>query len=192
MADRRAGRRQTAIVSAIAAALLLAACRSDDADDGVTTATGVDDSGPVTAPTTTPAPTIVPSPTAPPPTLGTVPDLSLAPVDVAPTPASGSLFVPGDIDEALASWIVLATDDLAARLATDADAIEPSSAVLVVWPDTSLGCPAPDVAYATVSTDGALIELRVGTSLYRYHAGGSAEPFLCDVPLTTPPTRLPG
>ena len=43
----------------------------------------------------------------------------------------------------------------------------------------SLGCPEPDRQYATIVTDGAVIELAADGDVYRYHAGGSAGPFLC-------------
>jgi hypothetical protein len=107
-----------------------------------------------------------------------------------PTPADGSLFPSGDIDDGLQPWVELATADLAARLAIAPEVIEPVSAVLVVWPDVSLGCPEPDRQYATVVTDGAVIELAVDGAIYRYHAGGSQSPFLCAAPITTAPNRL--
>jgi hypothetical protein len=107
-----------------------------------------------------------------------------------PTPADGSLFPQGDIDDGLQPWVELATADLAARLAVGPDTIEPASAVLVVWPDVSLGCPEPDRQYATLVTDGAVIELAVDGAIYRYHAGGSQTPFLCTAPITTAPNRL--
>ena len=62
--------------------------------------------------------------------------------------------------------------------------------MLVVWPDVSLGCPEPDRQYATIVTDGAVIELAVDGAIYRYHAGGSQTPFLCAAPITTAPNRL--
>jgi hypothetical protein len=44
------------------------------------------------------------------------------------------------------------------------------------------GCPAPGQEYATVATDGALIILELDGTEYRYHAGGSRAPFLCEKP----------
>lgn len=108
----------------------------------------------------------------------------------APTPAQGTLFPAGDLDSGLQPWIELATTDLAARLGVDAGAIAPVSAVLVVWPDVALGCPEPDRQYATILTDGAVIELEADGAVFRYHAGGDRSPFLCATPITTAPTRL--
>ncbi len=107
----------------------------------------------------------------------------------APTPATGSLFAAGDIDSGLQPWIDAATADLAIRLGVDPARIEAVSAVLVVWPDSSLGCPEPDTAYDPTPTDGALIELGAIDEVYRYHAGGSRGPFPCPTPLTDPPAR---
>jgi hypothetical protein len=158
----------------MAAALIVvaAACSgdaSDDASDGATIDTVDSGSEAGTPPTAAPA---SPAPAA------------------APTPAQGTLFPAGDLDTGLQPWIELATTDLAARLAVDAGAIEPVSAVLVVWPDLALGCPEPDRQYATILTDGAVIELAVDASVYRYHAGGDRSPFMCATPITTAPARL--
>ena len=72
------------------------------------------------------------------------------------------MYEQGDIDEGLRPFITEATDDLAARLAIDPADVDVLSAVLVTWPDASLGCPQPDMQYAQVVTDGSIIELGVG------------------------------
>lgn len=41
------------------------------------------------------------------------------------------------------------------------------------WPDTSIGCPQPDHAYAQVITPGYHIVLVHGGHTYAYHTGGS-------------------
>lgn len=107
--------------------------------------------------------------------------------ETVPTPAGGSLYEPGDIDAGLAPWIEDATADLAARLSIEPAAISTIAAVLVTWPDAALGCPEPDRQYATVATDGALIELAAGGAVYRYHAGGARGPFLCPRPIVERP-----
>jgi hypothetical protein len=86
----------------------------------------------------------------------------------------------GDIDPGLRPYIDIAIADLAERLAVAADAITVESATLVVWPDSALGCPAPGQEYAKVATDGAQILLNAQQRQYRYHAGGSRTPFLCE------------
>jgi hypothetical protein len=95
------------------------------------------------------------------------------------------------IDPGLQPFIDIAVADLAERLSVDPTAIGVSSATLEVWSDASLGCPQPDQQYAQVETDGALIVLTADGKTYRYHAGGSRTPFLCELtPKSTPITGL--
>ncbi|HRC48124.1 MAG TPA: hypothetical protein PLS72_12630 [Ilumatobacteraceae bacterium] len=98
------------------------------------------------------------------------------------TSATTSETTSSEIDPGLQPYIDIAVDDLATRLAADVGGITVVSATLVVWPDSALGCPAPGQEYATVATDGALIILELDGTEYRYHAGGSRAPFLCEKP----------
>ena len=97
--------------------------------------------------------------------------------------------VPGGdetIDPNLQPLIDMAVADLAGRLGVGVAEIEVLSAYLVVWPDSSLGCPQPGMQYLQVLTDGSLILLGSGGAVYRYHAGGNQyEPFLCTTPAKT-------
>lgn len=103
-----------------------------------------------------------------------------------PTPSTAEpLYTSGDIANGLQPFIDQAVDDLAARLDVEASAITTHAAVLVVWPDASLGCPQPDMFYAQVMTDGSVIELEHDGRYYRYHTGGNQGPFICPQPLTT-------
>jgi hypothetical protein len=87
------------------------------------------------------------------------------------------------IDPGLDFLIGKAKEDLAGRLNVDVGEIDVYNAYLVVWPDSSLGCPDPEKAYVPVIADGSVIELRVAEVLYRYHTGGDvARPFLCEHP----------
>jgi ABC-type transport system substrate-binding protein len=108
-----------------------------------------------------------------------------------PEGSDTTVYEQGDIDEGLRPFIDEATDDLATRLAIDPADVEVLSAVLVTWPDASLGCPQPGMQYAQVLTDGSIIELGVGEGddmvVHRYHTGGSSGPFLCDQPLDRKP-----
>lgn len=130
------------------------------------------------------------------------PPNSVAPTDPAATdPASSTpgsspgspegsavaVYEQGDIDEGLRPFIDQAIADLAGRTGVAADDIEVWSAVLVTWPDASLGCPEPDHQYAQVTTDGSVIELSIDGVIHRYHTGGSQTPFLCDQPLDRKP-----
>ena len=97
------------------------------------------------------------------------------------------LYPAGDIDSGLTPFIAQATDDLSGLLGVPASDISTHAAVLVVWPDASLGCPQKDMRYKQVPTDGSVIELSHQGTVYRYHTGGSRGPFQCAVPLTKAP-----
>jgi len=85
------------------------------------------------------------------------------------------------VEPGLRPSVARAVEDLAARTSVDPAAITVVSAKLVVWPDTSLGCPQPGMRYLQVPQDGALIELAVAGRSYRYHMGGNRiQPFLCE------------
>jgi hypothetical protein len=64
----------------------------------------------------------------------------------------------------------LARRDLAARLGIDPDAVKITLLRAQSWPDASLGCPKPGVAYAQVVTAGFVIELQTAGGTYRYHS----------------------
>jgi len=74
----------------------------------------------------------------------------------------------------------VAIGDLAQRLNIDPAGISVIETRAVVWPDRSLGCPRPGMAYAQVPQDGALIRLRAGGREFDYHSGGGRPPFLCE------------
>ncbi|MEP7194493.1 MAG: hypothetical protein ABI903_16730 [Actinomycetota bacterium] len=86
------------------------------------------------------------------------------------------------VDPALQRLVQAAIDDLALRLDVPAATIAVAFARPVLWPDRSLGCPQPGMAYPQVSVDGAKIELSTGGAVYSYHSGGSRLPFLCGGP----------
>ena len=73
-----------------------------------------------------------------------------------------------------------AIEDLAQRESISPDAVEVVSVEEVVWPDTSMGCPHPDMRYAQVLQDGMRIILRADGREYAYHSGGQRAPFLCN------------
>jgi len=99
--------------------------------------------------------------------------------EMKPTPDASSTFQPL-VEQAVA--------DLADRLSIDPAEIEVATAEAVVWPDTSLGCPRPDMQYLQVLTEGFRIELRVKDRVYAYHGGRGRGPFLCETPAQPPPT----
>ncbi len=93
----------------------------------------------------------------------------------------------GAIDPGLQPYIDRSVTDLSGRLDVGVEDIVVVAAILVEWPDASLGCPQPDLQYAQVATDGSLITLAIDGDTYEYHAGGDTTPFLCE----TPPDKGP-
>jgi hypothetical protein len=83
-------------------------------------------------------------------------------------------------DQGLQELIEKAKEELAGRLNIPVSQIVLLDAKAVVWPDASLGCPQPGMAYKQVPEDGALIILQVEGINYRYHNGGSRGLFLCE------------
>jgi hypothetical protein len=82
-------------------------------------------------------------------------------------------------DGPLGDLVTIAVVDLAQREDVLLDDIVIISAESVVWPDGSLGCPQPDMAYAQVQIDGARIILSIDGGIFTYHSGGTRDPFLC-------------
>ena len=81
--------------------------------------------------------------------------------------------------------VIQAREDLAGRLGISPNQIALLSYEEVVWPDASLGCPQPGMAYIQVLQDGALIRLSVEGQVYDYHSGGNQGVFLCEQVLKT-------
>lgn len=73
-------------------------------------------------------------------------------------------------------------EDLAQRLTTSTPQIELIKVIEVVWPDSSLGCPQPEMTYTQVLTDGFIIQLKASEILYRYHTNTTGQIILCERP----------
>lgn len=87
------------------------------------------------------------------------------------------------MDPGLYPLVDMAVAGLAEMLGIEAESIALVAARLVTWPDSSLGCPQPGMEYLQVLTDGSVIELSAGGSVYEYHTGGNKYvPFLCATP----------
>jgi len=78
------------------------------------------------------------------------------------------------------SLVDQAVADLVKRLKISTDEVKVVSVEMVTWPDASLGCPQPGMAYAQVLQDGLRIRLEANGQTYQYHSGGSRAPFLCE------------
>lgn len=75
-----------------------------------------------------------------------------------------------------------AMDDLAERREVTREEIDLLAIRLVIWPDSSLGCPRPGINYTQATKEGYQIVLQVGRRRYAYHAGLGGEPFFCEHP----------
>lgn len=136
--------------------------------------------------------------TAVPPTATTEKIINTPALETAPPPATPQQIEeitmttepanPNLTDPAIQPLVTQAKEDLANRLDVPLDQIELVEFKLMVWPDSSLGCPQPDMAYLQVQQDGSLIRLSVEGRLYDYHTGGNRAPFLCEKLLRVKPT----
>ncbi|ACL23974.1 hypothetical protein [Chloroflexus aggregans] len=134
---------------------------------------------PVPAPTETAAslpPTVAPAATLVP----TVMPIKESPMPIQPAPPFNAQPLQPPYSPTIEQQIAAAKQDLAQRLRIDAATIEVVSVEAVTWPDGSLGCPRPGMAYTQVLIDGLRILLRVGDQLYPYHSGNNQPPFLCE------------
>jgi len=86
---------------------------------------------------------------------------------------------PTQADASLQSLIEKAKADLVKQFAIRADQIQVVEARAVTWPDASLGCPQPDLAYAQVLTPGYLVLLEADGKQYPYHADQAEQLILC-------------
>ena len=85
---------------------------------------------------------------------------------------------PADVRDPIAD---LAVDTLAAELEVPQDRISVVSVAAVDWPDSSVGCPKPGMAYLTVITPGHKVILKLENRTYAVHeAKGKA--FVCQQP----------
>ena len=89
------------------------------------------------------------------------------------------LTTPFPLPSSLEAMVQFAREDLAGRLDAPLDAIALLKFESVVWPDGSLGCPQPGMAYTQVLVEGYRILLNYQGEIYSYHGGESREPFLC-------------
>jgi hypothetical protein len=116
--------------------------------------------------TDTPTPTTVP-PTRTPQALTAPEQFDSSPQTVTPQETlAGSLIA---IDPIAAELVGVAQRALAEQLNLATRRIRLVDVQPVIWADASLGCPAPNVAYTQVETNGYRIVLRVAEQDYLYH-----------------------
>lgn len=93
--------------------------------------------------------------------------------------------LPFAADPGLQALIERAKADLAQRLSIPASQIKAIETKEVFWPDASLGCPQPGIAYAQIPTPGYLIMLVYSGDQFEYHADTHGSTLFCENP--TPP-----
>lgn len=74
------------------------------------------------------------------------------------------------VDPIAAAMVALCRADAARRLGITPELFQLTSLVTVTWPDDSVGCPQPDIAYSQQETPGYRIVLRAGGEALVYHA----------------------
>jgi hypothetical protein len=118
-----------------------------------------------------------------------------APVDAQPTntpkPITTDTPVPEEVlqlqpvspkkDPLILKNMNLARTDLAGKLGISLPSTEIKVVAYeeVIWRDSSLGCPEPEMMYAQGMVDGYVIQLQVGDQTFNYHGAKGEKPFLC-------------
>lgn len=100
---------------------------------------------------------------------------------------TGEGMVPSTPPAELTDLITAIARDLSRQSDTPMDEIAFISTEPVSWPDTSLGCPAPDLFYAEVITEGYLVTMAINGRPFEYHTDGGANFVLCrdGLPIST-------
>ena len=93
------------------------------------------------------------------------------------TPAAPSPAAP--IPVGVAAAIRQALAHASQHTGLPADELQIVSAESVTWPDGSLGCPQPGMAYTQALVPGFRVRLRAGDEVLDYHSGRSGAPTLC-------------
>jgi hypothetical protein len=162
------------VAAMLAGLLVLSACASTEGESVDTTATTT---------TTAEQPATTAGPTAP-PTTGVAKEERTVSDTVEPAGSveGGSVqraYLADQYPPELTGLIDRMIGDLAERLGTDESAVTIVATEEVVWSDSSLGCPQPDMSYAQVVTDGMRVILEANGNFYDYRSGGTGDPILC-------------
>jgi hypothetical protein len=109
------------------------------------------------------------------------------------TPGTSDVQLPetGNAPSAPRKIVEKAKSDLVKRFGVDASQIRVVEARAVDWPDTSLGCPQPDMVYAQVITPGYWILLEAEGRQYPYHTDQNEQIILCLRDPADPEAPLP-
>lgn len=88
----------------------------------------------------------------------------------------------GGVPDGLGDAVAVAVSDAAGVAGVTESAVVVLLAEFVTWPDGSLGCPEPDMAYTQALVDGYRIELEVAGGVVAYHGALGSPPFRCRAP----------
>ena len=105
------------------------------------------------------------------------------------TPKAGAEAItidPDSLGPGMQRLVDLAIEDAVQRFSVEADDIKVVSAEFVTWPDTSAGCPRPDMQYMQAIVNGSRIVLMTPDQKLNYHSGGNRPPFFCPKPSGKP------
>jgi hypothetical protein len=108
---------------------------------------------------------------------GCVPNVPNAPAP-EPSPPRGRAGA-APVSTELQSKVQAALTDAARRTGLDTSALKVISAEQVIWPDGSLGCPAPGMMYSMALVPGHRIRIQAGTQQLDYHSALNGQPTLC-------------
>lgn len=177
MRRQRGMRRASTVTAVILMALAQAAC----GDDGAGAPRG-ETTGSTDAPTTA----VISPATAPGRPITSTPDRPAPPGGIPEPVPSTSVSPPitGQVPAALLEEIIADASD---RTGVEPAAIVTVQAQVVTWPDGSLGCPEPDVAYTQALVPGYWVVLDAGDTMLDYRVGRAGSFILCESPLATPP-----
>ena len=88
----------------------------------------------------------------------------------------------------LQAMVQLAISEAARRTKSDASTLTVVMAEAVTWPDGSLGCPQPGMAYSQALVPGYRMRIAVGNETLEYHGSARGQPFFCPASRITKPT----
>lgn len=83
--------------------------------------------------------------------------------------------------------VMLVRADAARRAGIEVGDVRVTNAIAVTWPDGSLGCPEPGMAYTQALVPGYRILVRAGERLLEYHASNRGRFLLCPADRATDP-----
>jgi hypothetical protein len=110
------------------------------------------------------------------PTITEQPAISQSPIPTTPdvqlSDTENPTFVPREIIERTKA-------DLVKQFGVNASQIRVMETKAVTWPDSSLGCPQPDMAYAQIITPGYWVLLEAKEQQYPYHTDQNEQIILC-------------